>query len=567
MTLDAYVASLGPLPPLLTVVGLGDGALLDAFDRSGWKGRMVAFEPDTTLRTQLRAGASCRAWLGSDRLRIVDGPDYRSGVEACLAFSGPELRALAEPSFAHRFPEDTRLALQAMARAVRSVRANAESKRRHAEIYARNTLRNAPTLATEGNITALAGFAKDLPVVVVAAGPSLDAQLAALKQAQDRAVIICVDTALRPLTAAGIRPQFVVAVDPTSLNASHLVEVSGSEATWLVAEASVDPHAIGAFTGRVFACRVGDHDPWPSLQAQGFNVGTIRAWGSVLTSAIDLALQMGTTTVAIAGADLAFTDRRPYCRGTTFEQNWTRIADWGTPLTDQWAASIAGWPLVEELDVTGVPQRTAPHLVAFRDWIVEQASTFPKVRFINVSNAGILRGDRIEVGSLEALANSWPTVDIRERIAALRPAGVSARPVEVIEAPIEAPPLTTWRQADPVTMPLVRMRMPRARIHPHADGYFTFAIRTRAGRRWMAQRYVGEPRLYEDRQQLQAVDTIELLRAAPAGTYAMTLDEIAFKPLSEEDPRHDGAPMLLELPADIANYEALPIDLVLQRGL
>src|SRR6185436_528369 len=119
----------------------------------------------------------------------------------------------------------------------------------------------------EGDVADLQGALESTPAVVVGAGPSLDSQLDALRALAGRAAIIAVDTALRPLLAAGITPHIVVAVDPSSINASHLVDVTGSESVFLVAEASVDPHAIAAFRERVFACRVASHDPWPMLEA------------------------------------------------------------------------------------------------------------------------------------------------------------------------------------------------------------------------------------------------------------------------------------------------------------
>lgn len=577
MSLDTYVRALGPLPPLLTVVGLGDGALLDALARSGWRGRVVAFEPRTGLRAARLEHPTYRAWTTDGRLQVIEGPEYYGGVDACLAVSGVELKALAEPGFATRFPDDTRVALNAMLRAVRSVRANSASRQRHAGVYRENTLRNAAALAREGDITALVGAAPGVPAIIVAAGPSLDAQLDALRAAQDRALIICVDTALRPLTAAGIAPHLCVAVDPTATNANHLVDVSGAESTWLVAEGSVDPHAIAAFAGRIFACRIARHDPWPRLESRGFSVGTLRAWGSVLTSAMDLALHVGAKEIAFAGADLSFPGGRPYCRGTTFEQAWRRIADWGTPLDQQWQANLDGWSIAQEPNTLGQPERTAPHLIAFRDWIRERAAALRGVRVTNASPAGILHGPEIEQAPLASLLERWPPLDMRGRIAArwqprpeLARALTELAPFEpsrtgVITPSHDAPPVTTWRQPDPVTMPLVRLTIPRARVHRHAGGWFTFTFRTRAGRRWMAQRYAGEPRLFEDDRQLTARDTIDA--TAPAGSFAMTLDEIGFKPFGNADPRFDGPPFVLELPDDIANYESLPLDLVLQHGL
>ena len=159
---------------------------------------------------------------------------------------------------------------------------------------------------------ALAGAFDGVPAVVAAAGPSLDRVIADLQRLQDRALIIAVDTALRPLMARGIAPHLAVAVDPSERNARHLSNLDGAGDTWFVAEPGVHPHAFPTFAGRTFVFRVGDNHPWPRLASLGITRGTLDAWGSVLVSALDLAIRLGARPIAIVGADLAYTGGQPY---------------------------------------------------------------------------------------------------------------------------------------------------------------------------------------------------------------------------------------------------------------
>lgn len=57
-------------------------------------------------------------------------------------------------------------------------------------------------------------FDKDVPVIIVAAGPSLDLNIEKLRLAQGRAIIIATDTAMRDLNKYDIRPDFMITVDP-----------------------------------------------------------------------------------------------------------------------------------------------------------------------------------------------------------------------------------------------------------------------------------------------------------------------------------------------------------------
>src|SRR5204862_4392674 len=118
------------------------------------------------------------------------------------------------------------------------------------------------------------------------------------------------------------------------------------------------------------------------LTEHGQARGRVRAWGSVLTSAFDLATQMGCDPVVMVGSDLAFTGDRPYARGVAYEEDWRRLFEWGVLRADQWRAQVAAWSRVEEPDVRGAPTSTAAHLVAFRDWLVEQSSRDTSRTFI-----------------------------------------------------------------------------------------------------------------------------------------------------------------------------------------
>ena len=53
-----------------------------------------------------------------------------------------------------------------------------------------------------------------IPVVIVAAGPSLDKNIHILKEFQGKCLIICVDIVLFKLIENGIRPDFVINIDP-----------------------------------------------------------------------------------------------------------------------------------------------------------------------------------------------------------------------------------------------------------------------------------------------------------------------------------------------------------------
>ena len=65
----------------------------------------------------------------------------------------------------------------------------------------------------------------DIPAILVAGGPSLDKNIHQLKQAQEKAVIIAVDTVLPTLLKNGIQPHFLSCIDPNNLTYEKFADV------------------------------------------------------------------------------------------------------------------------------------------------------------------------------------------------------------------------------------------------------------------------------------------------------------------------------------------------------
>lgn len=395
----------GSLPDPVFVVRPGLGYVIDEILRRTPESRVVAIEPDPTLA---RALLERRPWakeLREGRLVLLCGPAY-PGAEAVWKVVGDpdaEPVLLVHPVLARLQPESTRAAVALARRIAFDARANLAARRHFAGRYLLNTIENLPVLARTSDVARLARAAEGTPAVIAGAGPSLDGAYAALAAVRDRVILVAADTALRPLLAAGIEPDAAVAVDPGEANARHLLGLPATPRTVLVSEGCLDPRVLRAWAPRLFTFKVSAHHPWPWLEAHGLTRHLLPAWGSVVTSAFELALHLGCNPIVFVGLDLAFTRGQPYCRGVTFEEEWTEACAWGVPLPRQWAGMLARWPAVTLPEVSGGETRSAPHLVAFRDWLVSRAARAAGRRILNATGAGILAGPAIEQTGVERL--------------------------------------------------------------------------------------------------------------------------------------------------------------------
>jgi hypothetical protein len=197
---------------------------------------------------------------------------------------------------------------------------------------------------------------------------------------------------------------------------------------------------------------VSDHDPWPWLADGGITRGELRTWGSVLTSAFDLVRRMGCSPIVFAGADLAFSGERPYCRGTIYDAVWQEWIDKGCTWEQLMEDYFRRQPEVWLDDVAAQRVRTAPHLVSFRNWLVEQAGRDASSAVINATGRGILHGGVITQRTLTDVFDSRPAIAAAAAtLRHLHTTAVRARgDLERLQA------LMTLAAADPATVPVAR---------------------------------------------------------------------------------------------------------------
>lgn len=407
-----------PHPGVAIVVGAGLGYVLDDLLARDAATRFLVIEPDPSGVAPWLARRDWRDAIARGRLRVLTGPDYRGSEHAWRVVGAGEAVPLVivHPVLAREYPDDVRRAGSLGARVIADARANAGAEAALAAPYLLNTIENLGIVAREADVAALAGAFTGVPAIVAAAGPSLDRVVEGIAAYAGRALVIAVDTALRPLLAHGIAPHFAVAVDPSERNARHLSALPAADATWLVAEPGVDPRAFAAFAGRTFTFRVGANPPWPWLEAHGITRGTLAVWGSVLVSAIDLAIRLGARPIEIVGADLAYTGGQPYCRGTAFEEDWATEVRWGSSLAAIWDRVAARPGAQTQPDAGGRPVPTLPHLVAFRDRLLQQIRAAGD-GIVNATGGGILHGAGVPMAPLGALVGLAPAPpDLRPRI-------------------------------------------------------------------------------------------------------------------------------------------------------
>ena len=182
--------------------------------------------------------------------------------------------------------------------------------------YTANIVRNLPEVARLPGVGSLFGAFDGKPGIVVAAGPSLNKNIGLIKEAVNRAVIIAVDTALKPLLKHGIRPDFVVSIDFTPHNERYFNQID-TRGLCLVSDCEIYPPILKNFEGRKFISNIPDKAICAWYSSVIGDRGSMSKGLSVAHTAFELAFNFGCDPIVLTGQDLAYTGGLSHAAGTS----------------------------------------------------------------------------------------------------------------------------------------------------------------------------------------------------------------------------------------------------------
>lgn len=189
---------------------------------------------------------------------------------------------------------------------------------RFQKLWLRNIIKNSRYYFEFGGINTLRHSFGGKPAVIVGAGPSLAKNIDVLSRYQDRLLIIATDTALPMLLTRDIRPDFTVSVDPQNKNAQYLL-YSSCPNTTLVLDCTAS-YQVFAKTDMNRKLIYDNAFPlYKRLNGFWGEKGTLKAGGSVSTSAFDLARTFACDPIIFIGQDLAFSKKKTHFDGNILE--------------------------------------------------------------------------------------------------------------------------------------------------------------------------------------------------------------------------------------------------------
>jgi hypothetical protein len=162
------------------------------------------------------------------------------------------------------------------------------------------------------------------PAVVISTGPSLDKNKHLLKGLEDKALLLCPDTSLRPLIDAGIKPHMVTSLERTPGTIKLLGNFTAEQVddVYLAGCPVILKEVYEGYPGpRIIVYRSLDHFKW-----LGVDRGMLDIKKSAGNMAFKVAEALGCDPIILIGQDLAFgEDGTTHAKGTARGEGGERL--------------------------------------------------------------------------------------------------------------------------------------------------------------------------------------------------------------------------------------------------
>jgi hypothetical protein len=303
---------------LFVLFGLGVGHTAKAL-RALTRSPIVVYEPRVgLLRTILERGPQDLADVD-----IVTNSHDLAIVWGRLAGTQRDVIIINTPGYSEVFPTECAELPAMVTRLVERVSITKNTYRKRARSWIEDILSNVELLSTAPPFLALENKYKGIPAFIVGAGPSLDKNIALLREAGKKGIVIAANSGAIALGNNGVVPHVITCIESIDIS-ERLKTIPNIDRC--IRAFSLAAHPASLRTGNGPLLPLYEAIPQYSQPLEELTgVSGVSVCGSVSTAAFSLAQKLGCSPIVLVGQDLAFTQGRTYAGGTGYESSTAQV--------------------------------------------------------------------------------------------------------------------------------------------------------------------------------------------------------------------------------------------------
>lgn len=255
------------------------------------------------------------------------------------------------------------------------------------KLWFRNSKRNISRSVVLESVNIYEKKAKNLPFVVLGAGPSLEKILPLLCELKNKVVTVCVDTALRACLRNNFEPDFIILTDPQYWAYMHIAGLK-SPSSILIAENSVYP-SVFKFKCKKIVCCKSQIPVGQFFEKFCGEQGYLGAGGSVASCAWSFAKLCGAKNVFLCGLDLSFPNKQTHIKGSTFEQKIYETSLKVNPAEKNGISMLFSGNVSVEKDFNGNSVLSDKRMKMFAWWFESNIASSPEIKTYTISPEGL----------------------------------------------------------------------------------------------------------------------------------------------------------------------------------
>lgn len=360
--------------------GFGNGMYIrEILKRADTTARILVYEPSVRLFSFVLHSVDVADLLADERVTVIAESYYERSFEdelyRIVTYSDLEnLVYQAYPNYEKLFSaqvKETDHIIQVM---YSSIRATQNVLDRYGVYYTRNGLRNIRHFFNGKSVNDFyLKMEKDIPVIIVASGPSLDKNIDVLKEAKGKCLLVGLDSSMKALMKHNVIPDIFVSVDAKK-HINHFKDERIDNIP-IICELSSNFQVLDKIKAHKFF--INDMNPYINhfFSKRQLLFPVFTTGGSVANTACAIFSSMGFQTIIMVGQDLAYTDNRTHSASTL-------RGEWDLDAGELDGIIVEGY--------NGGKVKTSYEFQLYLKWFEEEIIKNPDVKFINATEGGAM---------------------------------------------------------------------------------------------------------------------------------------------------------------------------------